>query len=55
MTHVSLPVPRSARLYTVLTVLGPDLAAENLICLLDPAVGRAPPTVLNPEAHARRM
>ena len=32
-----------------------DLAAENLICLLDPAVGRAPPTVLNPEALARRL
>ena len=31
-----------------------DLAAENLICLLDPAVGRTPPTVLNPEALARR-
>jgi gluconate 2-dehydrogenase len=32
-----------------------NLAAENLICLLDPAVGRAPPTVLNPEALARRL
>ena len=32
-----------------------NLAAENLICLLDPAVGRAPPTVLNPEALGRRL
>ena len=32
-----------------------SLAAENLICLLDPAAGRAPPTVLNPEALARRL
>jgi gluconate 2-dehydrogenase len=32
-----------------------DLAAENLICLLDPAVPRAPPTVLNPEVLARRL
>jgi gluconate 2-dehydrogenase len=32
-----------------------NLAAENLICLLDPAVGRAPPSVLNPEALARRL
>jgi len=32
-----------------------SLAAENLICLLDPALGRAAPTVLNPEALARRL
>jgi gluconate 2-dehydrogenase len=32
-----------------------SLAAENLICLLDPAVGRTPPTVLNPEVLARRL
>ncbi len=32
-----------------------DLAAENLICLLDPAVGRRPPTVINPEVLARRL
>ena len=32
-----------------------DLAAENLICLLDPAVGRPPPTVLNPEVLGRRL
>jgi glyoxylate/hydroxypyruvate/2-ketogluconate reductase len=32
-----------------------SLAAENLICLLDPAVGRAPPTVLNPEVLAPRL
>jgi len=32
-----------------------DLAAENLICLLDAAAGRAPPTVLNPEVLARRV
>jgi hypothetical protein len=32
-----------------------SLAAENLICLLDPAAGRAAPTLLNPEALARRL
>jgi glyoxylate/hydroxypyruvate/2-ketogluconate reductase len=32
-----------------------SLAAENLICLLDPAIGRTPPTVLNPEVLARRL
>ena len=32
-----------------------NLAAENLVCLLDPAVGRAPPTVLNPEVLGRRL
>jgi gluconate 2-dehydrogenase len=32
-----------------------NLAAENLICLLDPTVRRAPPTVLNPEVLARRL
>jgi gluconate 2-dehydrogenase len=32
-----------------------NLAAENLICLLAPAVGRTPPTVLNPEVLARRL
>ncbi|HZW74219.1 MAG TPA: D-glycerate dehydrogenase [Caldimonas sp.] len=30
-----------------------NLAAENLICLLDRSAGRAPPTVLNPEVLAR--
>ena len=32
-----------------------NLATENLICLLDRSVGRAPPTVLNPEVLARRL
>jgi hypothetical protein len=32
-----------------------SLAAENLICLLDPAAGRAPPTVLNPQVLGRRL
>ena len=32
-----------------------NLAAENLICLLDPSVGRAPPTLLNPEVLAKRL
>ncbi|HEY2188701.1 MAG TPA: D-glycerate dehydrogenase [Caldimonas sp.] len=32
-----------------------SLAAENLICLLDPAAGRTPPTVLNPEVLGRRL
>ena len=32
-----------------------NLAAENLICLLDPAAGRTPPTVLNREVLARRL
>ena len=32
-----------------------SLAAENLICLLDPSVGRPAPTLLNPEALARRL
>ncbi|HEX4236302.1 MAG TPA: D-glycerate dehydrogenase [Caldimonas sp.] len=32
-----------------------NLAAENLICLLDPAPGRTPPTVVNPEVLARRL
>jgi glyoxylate/hydroxypyruvate/2-ketogluconate reductase len=31
------------------------LAVENLICMLDPAAGRAPPTLLNPELLARRL
>ncbi|HEY2559915.1 MAG TPA: D-glycerate dehydrogenase [Caldimonas sp.] len=31
-----------------------SLAAENLICLLDPAAGRTPPTVLNPEVLGGR-
>jgi gluconate 2-dehydrogenase len=30
-----------------------SLAAENLICLLDPAAGRAAPTLLNPDALRR--
>jgi gluconate 2-dehydrogenase len=29
------------------------LAVENMICMLDPAAGRAPPTLLNPELLAR--
>jgi gluconate 2-dehydrogenase len=32
-----------------------ELAALNLICMLDPAAGRAPPTLLNPEALAHRL
>ncbi len=32
-----------------------SLAAENLICLLDPAAGRLAPTLLNPEALTRRL
>jgi gluconate 2-dehydrogenase len=32
-----------------------SVAAENLICLLDPAAGRTPPTVLNPEVLRRRL
>ena len=32
-----------------------SLAAENLVCLLDPAAGRPAPTLLNPEALARRV
>ena len=32
-----------------------SLAAENLICLLDPAAARPAPTLLNPEALARRL
>jgi gluconate 2-dehydrogenase len=32
-----------------------SLAAENLVCLLDPAAGRLAPTLLNPEALARRL
>jgi gluconate 2-dehydrogenase len=32
-----------------------SLAADNLICLLDPAAGRTPPTVLNPEVIGRRL
>ena len=32
-----------------------SLAAENLICLLDPSVGRSPPTVLNPEVLRSRL
>jgi gluconate 2-dehydrogenase len=31
------------------------LAVENMICMLDPAAGRAPPTLLNPELLARRL
>jgi gluconate 2-dehydrogenase len=31
------------------------LAVENLICMLDPAAGRAPPTLLNPELLAHRL
>jgi glyoxylate/hydroxypyruvate/2-ketogluconate reductase len=31
------------------------LAAENLICLLDPALGRRAPTLLNPEVLAREV
>jgi glyoxylate/hydroxypyruvate/2-ketogluconate reductase len=30
-------------------------AADNLICALDPAAGRAPPSLLNPEALAHRL
>ena len=32
-----------------------ELAAENLICLLDRSVGRRPPSLLNPEVLARRL
>ena len=32
-----------------------SLAVENLVCLLDPAAGRPAPTLLNPEALARRL
>jgi gluconate 2-dehydrogenase len=31
------------------------LAVDNLICMLDPGAGRAPPTLLNPELLARRL
>jgi gluconate 2-dehydrogenase len=32
-----------------------ELAALNLVCMLDPGAGRAPPTLLNPEALSRRL
>jgi gluconate 2-dehydrogenase len=32
-----------------------ELAALNLMCMLDPAAGRTPPTLLNPEALANRV
>ena len=32
-----------------------ELAALNLVCALDPAAGRAPPTLLNPEALSHRL
>jgi gluconate 2-dehydrogenase len=32
-----------------------ELAAENLICLLDASAGRPPPSLLNPEVLARRL
>ncbi len=32
-----------------------ELAALNLVCMLDPAAGRTPPTLLNPEALAHRL
>lgn len=32
-----------------------ELAALNLVCMLDPGAGRTPPTLLNPEALARRL
>ena len=32
-----------------------ELAALNLVCMLDPAAGRAPPTLLNPEALSHRL
>ena len=32
-----------------------ELAVENMICMLDPAAGRPPPTLLNPELLARRL
>jgi len=32
-----------------------SLAVENMICMLDPTAGRAPPTLLNPELLTRRL
>ncbi len=32
-----------------------ELAALNLVCMLEPASGRTPPTLLNPEALAHRV
>ena len=32
-----------------------ELAVLNLVCMLDPAAGRAPPTLLNPDALSHRL